>query len=217
MQDVRVMKRIFAPLLCGLLSWVGVCSAWTPYSREAAQRDEVAKDAARKIDHLVPAGQEDSDDVCILTYKVVPSFALSSEWCIYPTGSGHVIRVQGAAESPSADAPHDYVEVEIPDEIVAVVREVWVNAILEARYPRTVSRGMDGAVHKFGARIVSCGLCLAETWSPHVDLPPLWLVETGEALRSYARATNRDAEALHRTMSAHRDRLFAYYRQHGRH
>jgi hypothetical protein len=213
------MKRIFKHMLWGLLSWVGACSAWTPYDREAAKRDEVAKDAAWKMDHLAPAGSADTRNHCTLTYKVVPSFAPSEEWCIYSKGKGHVIRIQRVTESDStsADVLQDPVEVELPDEIVVAVRDVWVNGILEARYPRIISRGMDGAVHTFGARIVSCGLCLAETWSPHVDLPPLWLVETGEALRTYARATDRDSESLHRMVSAHRDRLFAYYRQHGKH
>jgi len=203
-------------MVWGLLWWAGACCAWTPYDRQSALQDAAATDAAWKVDHLVPAGPFDGYVDCILMYKAAPSFKPNEEWCIYAKGSEHFIRV-GPLSNLKSTAAQDSTEVAIPNEVVALLEDLWVNAILEARYSRIISRGLDGAVLTFGARIVGCGMCLAETWSPLVDLPPRWLVEAGEEVRSYARAASRDSELLYRDINALRDRLFEYYRVHGKH
>lgn len=106
----------------------------------------------------------------------------------------------------------------LPPDVALIAREIWLNAILEASYPRRYLAGLDGTIFYFSAKRTGDNEVLrAQTWSPVAELPPLWLTQGGEALMKYAQSDSRSADALRAELQTIRNKLFAYYREHGRH
>jgi hypothetical protein len=197
--------------------------AWSPYNAEVEGRNAVSTDAHKKIDFLTPSslsGVLGSPD-CLASYEVRPSFKPTQQWCLVEDGSAYFI---SSRESRDADAtaatPKDSarLKVELPSDLAILIREIWLNAILEARYPRFPLGGADGEDHYFGAmRYHSREILRAEVWSPSSNLPPLWMAKAGAEIFSYTRSKSSSADRLRAYLLALRQKLFAYYAKHGRH
>jgi hypothetical protein len=196
--------------------------AWSPYNAEVEGRNSVSTDAYKKIDFLTPTprSQVPGSD-CLASYEVRPSFRPTQQWCLVQDGPRYFI---SSWESRDADANaatskgSARLKVELPSDLAILVREIWLNAILEARYPRFLLAGLDGETHYFGAvRYQSREILGAEVWSPTTDLPPLWMAKAGGEVFSYTRSNSGDANRLRTYLVALRQRLFAYYAKHGRH
>jgi hypothetical protein len=194
-------------------------NAWSPFDVQQELRAMTQPESYLKIDYLVPIADLDNNvRDCLLTYTVHPSFEASARWCLSSRDGRYTLRswVSGSPDYSGARGDFgDEVAVDIQDEVAEALQEIWINALLEAHYPRFYPRGTDGTLYYFGAKVDKVGLDLhASTWSPDGDLPPAWMVRTGDTILKFCRSDQRNMAALLAQMREQRDRLFRYYRTH---
>ena len=194
---------------------------WSPYNAEVEGRNEVSTDAYKKIDFLTPSpvSQVPGSD-CMVSYEVRRSFEPTQQWCLVQDGARYFI-ISWESRDTDANAATNKdrarLKVELPSDLVILVREIWLNAILEAHYPRLILAGADGEIHYFGAmRYHSRETLRAEVWSPISDLPPLWMAKAGGEIFSYTRSKPSNASQLRTYLVGLRRKLFAYYAKHSR-
>jgi hypothetical protein len=116
--------------------------------------------------------------------------------------------------NPKSDVDFQQVDVqrlEVSKRFAEVVYDIWANNILEARYTRHASSSADGTNYRFRTHLKGVGWPSARTGSANKDLPPKWLVDTGEEILALARATNPKEAPLLAKLQAVRKRLHEYY------
>jgi len=112
---------------------------------------------------------------CVATYDVRPSFAPERHWRLRRNGSTYSLESWKSARSVGSQAgEHDteHRAVPFPSELATLVRDIWLNAILESHYPAFTSVAqMVTTITSVATRDDSL-LLRAEVWSPDADLPP---------------------------------------------
>jgi hypothetical protein len=196
---------------------------WSPYDADLEARHTVSKDAYLKVDFLTPSQATQalhSAAQCTAIYEVFPSFRQTQHWCLSRGEDGyHLASWETRDPTPGASAPPPEARsVAVPSDIGALLQELWLNAILEARYPRFYLAGLDGDMHYFGAtRAHDREMLWAEVWSPRANLPPLWMTQIGAEVFTFAQSTARDDAQLRRHLLDLQGKLYSYYKRHGRH
>lgn len=221
-KKLGVMRRVYA----FVLALAAICDsalAWEPFTDAAEQQMlldlATSRTFPKAADALSPGGEflySDWSRDCVAAYEIQPSFDPAARWCLLEVERMWVLR-SFVADKPlvSGDRPKFVAK---PDRVVSVdiasaIHEVWINAVLDSRYPRYELRGLDGENHYFLARrFANNEQLLAQVWSPKADLPPLWLAEAGEEILGYASDRSANNAALAAYIGALRSRLFQYYR-----
>ena len=211
-------------VVCSLVA-ASACwgQTWRPYDANLEMRHAVSKDAYLAIDFLAPSQAtlaRHSAMTCVAAFEVSPSFRPTRHWCLSRREGGYSLASWETHDPTPAilNVPPDALSVVIPNDIGALLQDIWLNAILDARYPRFYLAGADGDTYYFGAtRAHDQEMLWAEVWSPEADLPPLWMTQTGAEVFAYAQSKARDNAQLRRRLQETRTRLYAYYERHGRH
>lgn len=201
--------RTWMFVLCLALS-----STAAAYEPDVAQeRDETI---AGTSDRLIPDGAGSVHrrcQRCLAEFGRYPSVEPTYEWQIQLEDGKYVLS-SWRLEHPKSDVDSQQVDVrqlEVTKRFAEVVYDIWANNILEARYTRHASSGADGTNYRFRTSLRGVGWPSASTGSPSKDLPPKWLVDSGNEILALARAKGpKEASVLVR-LQAVRKRLSEYY------
>lgn len=193
-------------------------AAWEPFHPDVTQKE--FQDGSGSIDHLEPYVQLRKPGYHLAEFSVYPSFSKRHEWRIYLDGQRYVLRswrLTGDQISTAKPDKSTVTEIEIPKDVAAIVYDIWTNALLETRYSRALSGGLDGTSYRFSTYVRGLGWFQGETWEPEDDLPPKWLVACGTLIYEYSRASKNSPEKLAAQLAEYRERLYAYWRLKGKH
>ncbi len=183
--------------------------AWTPFDRDAEMIRQVGTEAYRHLDRLTPSAHEfKGGGSCDLDYEATFSFAGPHRWCL---SEDHLkcLRI------PREQAPVEGV-IPVSAETRRLLASIWVNVLLESRYPRFQRSGPDGSLHYFSAHIGTADDDLrAQVWSPSKDLPPRWIVDSAEAVEKFCSEGGSGEHDLQHKLAITERRVFQYYRTHG--
>jgi hypothetical protein len=197
--------------LCLALS--GAAAAYEP--DVAQQRDETL---AGTSDRLTPGGSgivNRSCQRCLAEFGRYPSAEPTYEWQIRLEDGKYVLS-SWRLEHPKSDVDSRQVDVqrfEVTRQFAEVVYDIWANNILEARYTRHASSALDGTSYRFRTSLRGVGSPSASTGSPSKDLPPKWLVDSGNEILALARAKNPKETSLLPKLQSARKRLNEYYQR----
>jgi hypothetical protein len=193
----------------------------------ADAREAIAPDVAQQrfedqrgvVDHLVPYAGNQKPPYYIAEFAAHPSFSESYGWRIYRRGQEYVLRSENLPRRQEGKTPFDarLIELEIPGELASLVYEIWANALLEVRYTRIGHLGLDGTTYTFSTFLRGIGFLNGSTWSPEDNLPPKWMVESGDVIMNYSRSSARDDAELRKALLAHKARLLKHLQTHGKH
>lgn len=194
------------------LALSGVASGYEPDVTQ--QRDETI---AGVSDRLIPDGSGLVDERCtrcLARFGRYPSSTPAYEWQIQ-LDDGKYVLSSWQLVNPKSDVDSQQVEVlklEVSKQFAEVVYDIWANNILEARYTRHSTAGLDGANYRFQTSLRRVGWLSARTGSPTANLPPKWMVDSGDEILAFARAKNAKEAPLLAKLQAVRKRLNDYYR-----
>jgi hypothetical protein len=214
---MRTALAFFTTLLvAAVIVHAGQWVPFLPYETQSGNGD-----ATEAFDHLRPAEVRTGVLYYLAYYEVRPSFESGYQMlllrddktgkCSLKVSSNHDGK-DGASRALEKD-----IEVEVPAKLAAIVYEMWSNAILEARYTRRDTSGLDGTDYYFSTFVLGLGWMGGRTWSPHLELPPKWMVDAGNYLVAYARKPNREPDEAIRDFQRRRTQLFDYLKKNGRH
>ncbi len=192
------------------LALPGVAAAYEPDVTQA--RDETIAGAS---DRLVPDGA--GDRRCqrgLAEFGRYPSVEPAYEWQIkledrkYVLSSWRLVNPKSDVDVQQADLQ----QIEVTQQFAQVVYDLWANSILEARFTRHAApSGGDGTGYRFRTNLRGVGCPSARAWSPKEDLPPKWLVESGEEILALARAKGPKETSVLAKLRAVRKRLNEHY------
>jgi hypothetical protein len=208
--------RTLSPLL------VLVLSVWPALPSEPYQVDIKQKTFAEHggdIDHLEPVRQLVPQGDYIAQFIESPSFTKGTYLALAKSQDGkYVLQLTTIPpDSCPKDKPKPETELEIPVSLAEVVYQTWVNALLEVRYDRKSYGGYDGTRYTFSSFVRGLGVMHGSIWSPEANLPPRWLVDSAHELIAFVRDPKRDPTKTGASLTATRDKLFAYLKDHGKH
>lgn len=174
--DAMTRRRMAA--LTAVLTSTAFAGPWHAYDGNVELQKMVSVEAYKRIDFLTPSPlpEPQRSPNCIVTYDVRPAFTRERHWCLQQTGSSYTLDSWESPAGTDVKEP-EHRTVSLPADVAKMVRDIWLNAILEAHYPRFLLQGADGDTHYFGAMRDDSRLLLrAEAWSPEADFPPrCWL------------------------------------------
>ncbi|WP_129776719.1 hypothetical protein [Peristeroidobacter soli] len=207
--SVRMNIRSGLVVLC--LALPGIATAYEPDVTQ--QRDETI---AGTSDRLLPDGAGIADrrcSRCLAEFGRYPSLEPAFEWQIRLEDGKYVLSSWRLMHPKSAvDFQHvEMQQLEVSKQFAEVVYDIWANNILEARFTRHSPTGLDGTNYRFRTNLRGVGWPSASTWSPSADLPPKWLVDSGEEILALARAKSPKEPAVLAKLRTVRKRLNDYY------
>ena len=222
------MKSVALGLLALILA--KVAGAAVPTS--AADEGKLMRSPDREPKHLQPRGNNPpfGNYDCIAEFGALHAFPPSEHWCILQRDGGYVVRAwKGNSNIPPAPDNPDTAENEarpqlyprewsiverpVSADLAQAIRQLWMHAILEARYPLAHHSGLDGTTFAFTVqRYAVPELLTAETWSPIGDHPPTWLMELGLNIYKAAEAGNITDAKLKPEVAGVTRRVERYYR-----
>ena len=208
--------RTLPPVLFLVLS---ICVAFSSEPYQVDIKQKAFPEATDDIDHLEPVGGLVPQGDYIAQFIESPSFTKGTYLALVKKESGkYVLQLATIpAGTCTQEKPKPEAELEIPVSLAEVIYQTWVNALLEVRYDRKSYRGFDGDDYIFSSFVRGLGVMHGCIWSPRADLPPRWLVDSAHELIAFVRSPKRDASKTQAALSATRDKLFAYLRNHGKH
>lgn len=210
-RENSMKARPWLVVLCLALS--GVAAAYEPDVTQ--ERDETIDGYS---DRLIPDGSRIVDrrcTSCLAEFGRYPSSDPAYEWQIRLEDRKYVLSSWQLVH-PKSDVDFQQVEVrrlEVTKQFAAVVYDIWANNILEARFTRHAPSGVDGTGYRFRTYLRSVGWPSARTWSPSKDLPPKWLVDSGDEILALARAQSPKEAPVLAKLQATRKRLNEYYQR----
>ncbi|MDZ7889927.1 MAG: hypothetical protein U5M72_12020 [Pseudomonas sp.] len=158
------------------------------------------------IDHLIPAAPIYPGTHNIAEFTSNASRSQSYSWALYKNDESNKFMLQSWELEKAKDSPQSIankLEIEIPREAAQLIYTIWSNSILNARYTRMLHRGLDGKTYNFSISLRGIGQVSGEIWSPSENLPPKWLVDTGDliykASRSHEKFTQKTLASLKAT------------------
>ena len=206
--------------LVSLVIVVGPSYARDPYNVESALQQMISP--ATTVDHLLPVHEAyDDADKCTLSFRREPSFERFTRWCLVLTGDKAVIQ-SWLSNSTRAHGARSvtYKEMRSAISLPAAhgLQDIWLNTLMETRYPAFAPEGVDGDDYYFAAWVASTGLRLqGYVWLPRSDGPPKWLAALGDEITEYVRSNNGNSKKLESEIEVTRNRVFAYYRLNSQH
>lgn len=199
-------------LVAFCLALSGVAAAYEPDVTQ--QRDETIAGAP---DRLIPDGSGLVDERCthcLAQFGRYPSSAAAHEWQLRLEDGKYVLS-SWQLVNPKSDVDSQQVDVqrlEVSKQFADVVYDIWANNILEARYTRHLPAGVDVANYRFRTNLRRVGWLSARTGSPSANLPPKWMVDSGDEILALARAKSPKEAPLLTKLQTVRKRLNDYYR-----
>jgi hypothetical protein len=152
-----------------------------------------------------------------------------AHWCLIEKRGAYEIRswraYSGHPETPdNPETPlsefrkavpafdQDLMVRDIPIQLALDLRQLWLHAVLESRFPPAVLGGPDGTAYVFTVERYASGQFLtAGVWSPRGDLPPKWLVDLGETIFEVASNNRPFDEKLIQEVANTQRKVTAYY------
>lgn len=213
-------------LLLALIVLARPAFAWEPLTESREQQELLAgansSGSRGAADSLTPGGGQFEFEFqtgwqdCVAGYEIRPSHERFGGWCLLELEGRWVLRSYVADRALEESPKTLFVanpDVVLDAETAAAIRAVWINAILDSRYPRFSMSGPGGQIHVFRAhRYEDYEPLWAQVWSPEADLPPRWLADAGVTILDYGSGKKRSSEDLASYMFALRAKLFEYYR-----
>jgi hypothetical protein len=146
------------------------------------------------IDHLIPAAPIYPRTNNIAEFTSRASRSQSYSWALYKNDKLnkfvlHSWELEKTKDSPPSKA--NELEIEIPKEAAQLIYTIWSNSILNARYTRMLHGGLDGVRYNFSTFLRGIGQVSGEIWSPSENLPPKWLVDTGNLIYKASRSREK--------------------------
>jgi len=201
------------------MSLLAIGLPWTPYKVNLDQEPSLPY-AQLKIDHLYPSKTTNGfAGSYFVFYKTSPSQGRGTSFALFSEGNKYyaLVWTEKCWDEMSTDErrqplrePLNQVKVEISEQLGMLVYEIWVNAIMESRYSRADSQGLDGITYTFGVRLKSRGWFHAWTWSPEDDLPPKWMTEVGDFLAISFRERKFNGDRSMTELKKYQSRLYGY-------
>ena len=210
--------RIALPLpLLSLVLLVLTARATEPYEVDVTQ--EAFAERASAIDHLEPAKGNIPEFYYLAQFISYPSFSDGSYLVVLRTEEGRYLIRSGVNTKGGelAKPPKFDTEIQIPESLARVIYELWVNALLEVRYDRKAYRGVDGVGYTFSTYVRALGWLHGCIWSPSDESPPVWMAQAGQMLVAFAHDPKRDVKKTEASMTAVRDKVLRYIKEHGKH
>lgn len=201
--------RLWLVVSCLVLS--GVAAAYEPDVTQ--QRDETISGVS---DRLVPDGPGAVGGRCmrcLAEFGRYPSSEPAYEWQLqledkkYVLSSWRLVNPKSDVDSQQADLQR----LEVSKQFAEVVYHIWANNLLEARFTRHASAGVNGTRYWFRTTLRGVGSPSATASSPSKDLPPKWMVDTGDEILTFARAKSPKEAPVLTKLRAVRKRLNDYY------
>ncbi|MFC4311112.1 hypothetical protein ACFPN2_18590 [Steroidobacter flavus] len=195
-------------VLCLAVS--GVAAAYEPDVTQ--QRDETV---AGSSDRLIPDGAGSVDRRCmrcLAEFGRYPAAEPAYEWQLQLENGKYVLS-SWRLVNPKSAVDFQQVELqrlEVGKQFAEVVYDIWANNILEARFTRHAP--VDGTTYRFRTFLRGVGSPSARTSSPSKDLPPKWLVDSGDEILALARGKGAKEATVLTKLQAVRKRLNEYYR-----
>lgn len=143
-------------------------------------------------------------------YSSAPSFAHGVDLYVDHDAKTNTYRIYCLWFERSKKEPATRI-IEISEPLARTIYEIWTNALLEVRYSRRMTLGLDGTTYLFSTWIRGLGTLNGSIWSPDDDLPPLWMVKAGDYLAEYVRNEQRNPAECERYFNDLKGRIFAYY------
>ena len=178
-------------------------------------------------DHLVPDATEEDCGVFRIDLKTtrtincLASFRANSRdhqyrWCLEEIDDNfQMTSFDSQFGTGSKKNKQRFMErtARLSQETGKLIQEIWVNTLLRVRYDSAGSTVLDGVRFSFTARVQTSGLSMGgQTWSPTGDLPPLWIVEVGQAIQDYVLSKDQEEGKLQDYLRKQRDKFILYYR-----
>lgn len=148
--------------LCVATASTTFAAGWQPLGRDE-EMSRMVRNPAPEPTHLTPTGEMLGNRVgCAAGFDVVPSFEASRHWCLQspPYVDGNRLRVwslpEGAVRDGPCENPRGLTDAygpitPIPEDLAEQLHGLWLSVVLQARYPRVDSSGMDGVEYCFSA------------------------------------------------------------------
>jgi len=191
--------------------------AWSEFKTDVTQ--EALAESSKGLDHLLPVSYEVPRAYYIAQYIASPSFSSATMlrvWTDSKSGKYFLNVWEDYSDDPQKASTLKPLECEITKEMASLIYEIWANALLEVRYDRKDAQGTDGTTYTFSTFIRGVGWLSGSTWSPDLDLPPKWMVETGDYLIKFSKPNHRDPEKAEVVLRSVRNRLFDYLKKNGK-
>ena len=213
MKCSTLVGQIF--LMCAFQGW-----AFEPFPVDVTQANLGDGKIPEEADHLRPQTDRVPEIGCLVLYREDRSFDPGNFVTIERADERYLLRWSVAPPTlPLSQVlkikPNAVLE--IPSSLAKLAYEIWVNALLETRYGRHREIGCDGTTYTFSTFAPKLGQLNGQTWSPEADLPPKWMVEAGNMLVAFANDPQRDPKQLEAQLTATRNKLFAYLKEHSKH
>jgi hypothetical protein len=188
----------------------GVAADW--YVPDIKQK--TFEDCPGTVDHLLPLDQTQPSVYYVAEFAAHPSFENGREWQIALAKGQYILRSWESLRAKERGQPRttaNAVEVAISPRIASIVYGMWANTLLDVRYTRASGAGLDGSRYRFSTYLRGPGWLHGTTWSPDDDLPPKWMVETGELIYQFSRAEKRNEAQVEAVLQSQRDRLERFF------
>ena len=146
------------------------------------------------IDHLIPTAPIYPNTHNIAEFTSNASRSQSHSWALYKSDKLNKFVLQSWELEKAKDSlpsKANEIEIEIPREAAQLIYTIWSNSILNARYTRMLHGGLDGKRYNFSTFLRGVGKISGEIWSPSENLPPKWLVETGDLIYKASRSPEK--------------------------
>ncbi len=206
--------------LLTLLTLLAPCAVWAAVPTDEESERGLMFELMTKIEDLQPrqvpgiplSGTIKWED-CIASFDAYHSFDPAEHWCLVSNTKGFLLRSwKSASGTDGKPGSGKVIEQPIRAELGLEVRQLWLTAILKARYPPVHISGMDGTTFVFSVRRYYVPETLsAQTWLPDGELPPKWLSELGSEI--FARASKKELESaeLRDSLSETKAKVLAFY------
>lgn len=209
--------RTLVTIILVVYSSLTAAAQWKPLV-PADEDSRLGRVSYAQPDHLIPVGNLAFID-CVARYDRDPYFLQNTHWCLQRTKSAGTYTLLAWSANPSSPDKYDVPDkkgIPLDADIAASIHEIWLNALLQARYPRFDNVGLDGESILFSAtRYASNQVLGGSAWSPSADLPPAWLTILGHQIYQFGSDSLRNPDELRRLVSRTKKKLYDYYQKKG--
>ena len=211
----NMLRRIMAIIvvlipLCDVYS-----AAWTPVEPDIKQKLSILQSGI--VDHLIPMDLLANVNMrrvpYLAQYAMRPSSGESLLWVLERINDQYIIKQWKDKQFDkiiSSKAKGNY-ERKVPEDLAMLIHSIWVNALLESRYPRVYFSGLDGCGYYFSAFVKGYGQLNGAVWSPEKEAyPPYQLVKAGNVVSEFL-VEQYDEEFLRKNLVDVKKVLFHYW------
>ena len=188
---------------------INACAAyaWQPIGIDVTQTQLTENS---EPDHLLPVDQAVPETYYLAQFIAGSSSSDFSKLIVRRKEEKYFMEVHVKGGSDPTNT------VEITESDARLIYSIWINTLLETRYARKSSAGLDGGTFIFSSYVRGLGWVHGKTWSPSSDAPPRWLIETADSLFQFTLDKRRKIEDLHAQLVATNSKILSYLTKNGK-